>query len=664
MFDYLFAGGGASATLLLMSMERRGMLKGKKIAVLDPDSKSVNDKTYCFWENPDHQLAVQCGHLVSHQWKKASVNQNPSESLFPMHYFHVSSSDLYTELQQIIQTHGLQRIPAYVSDLEAEETHVKVVTDKGLWLSKTVFDSRPPKYLPTQNTEAHLLQSFIGFVVETEDQIPDPDRIDLMDFEVEQLGWTQFVYVLPFGPNKMLVELTRFGEVPITKEEAQPILDEYILSRFNNYKILDTEKGCIPMSTAKLGVAPIPGVISIGGRAGAIKPSTGYAFKNMYTHAEALADSLLKGSQPASISTSSRFLFYDHLLLSILSKQPYHGKTIFNTLFKKNKVLNVLKFLDEKTSLVQDIRILSSLPFKPFLIALSKYSLARLPSYLPSLLLFFLAIGLWGVHSSSPDVFIWVESIILAFGLLSIGIPHGAVDHLLEGGNLKVKPNLNFILSYLGKAAAYLVFWLMFPNAALFFFLIYSVWHFGQSDITEWLPRNTWPLKNWIWGSFLMGIILLGHVEETNQIFEYMGVHLIPFSETEGKFASLSLVILAFSWGIWERHPAMLLSCAMLAVGIQLPLITSFGLYFIGQHSLNGWSHLKKGLKTDNTSLFLKALPFTAGAFLLFGFMLFCLENGILVAFNGQLIAAFFVFISCISFPHVLAMHRFYNKYF
>ena len=44
--DYLFAGAGASATLLLMNMEKQGLLKDKKILILDPDAKDDNDKTY------------------------------------------------------------------------------------------------------------------------------------------------------------------------------------------------------------------------------------------------------------------------------------------------------------------------------------------------------------------------------------------------------------------------------------------------------------------------------------------------------------------------------------------------------------------------------------------------------------------------------------------
>ena len=55
--DYLFAGAGAAASLLLLSLERRGLLQEKRIAVLDPDDKKRDDKTFCFWCSPDYPMA-------------------------------------------------------------------------------------------------------------------------------------------------------------------------------------------------------------------------------------------------------------------------------------------------------------------------------------------------------------------------------------------------------------------------------------------------------------------------------------------------------------------------------------------------------------------------------------------------------------------------------
>jgi lycopene beta-cyclase len=659
--DYLFAGAGASATLLLMSLDERGMLHGKNIVIIDPDTKLVNDKTYCFWENSDDLIVKRCNHLISHQWEKVRVNSTKPQQINPLKYFYISSFDLYKELQRIIEKYNILRIHHPVLALKKSDNGIAVNTPNETILTKTVFDSRPPNYLPLKKNESHLLQSFLGYIIEVETKI-DFNCIDLMDFKVEQNEFTQFVYVLPFSENKVLVELTRFGVLQLMQKEAEPILDKYIINRFGNYKIVAVEIGSIPMSNADIVKDQIPNIISIGGRSGAIKPSTGYAFKNMFIQAENIANSLQNNQQPNIEKHKSRFNFYDRLLLLILTKQPSSAKHIFQILFQKNKAQDVLKFMDEKTSLLQDLKILSSLPFIPFLKA---WKLDITVKFKPLIIPFFLtvfALCLLVLNSVNPTLFKWVESIFFILGLISVGIPHGAVDHLLENGNLYSKVKLNFVLRYLGAAVIYYILWLVLPNIALLFFLIYSIWHFGQADINEWKIQNNFHFKTWIWGSFLMGIILCGHSIQTNNILKNMGVELFQINEKTGKIISISLIILAFFWGFWERKLAMILSCVFLAISIHLPLITSFGLYFIGQHSLNGWTHLKKGLNVNNTSLYLKALPFTLGAYLLFFTLYFFIESSLLIEFESQIIIAFFIFISCISFPHVLTMNVFYKN--
>jgi lycopene beta-cyclase len=663
--DYVFAGAGASATLLIMSMAQRGLLLGKTILILDPDAKFNNDKTYCFWVSPDELEGIQCKHLISHKWDEMSVNRNQPELLHPLQYVQISSLDLYEELRRLIIEYKLERIQANVLNLITNTNKgVKVITNNGIYFATTVFDSRPPQYLPTKKNEVHLLQSFVGYVISTKMPIDNTSCIDLMDFAVEQQACTQFVYVLPFSNNKILVELTRFGLEAITNSQAEPILNNYISQRFGEFKILNTETGCIPMSTAAIAVNRIQGVIAIGGRDGAVKPSTGYAFKNMCKRAELLAENLQKHNYSANTSPATRFRFYDRLLLLILSKQPNEGKPIFQALFKKNKLIDILRFLDEKTLLNHDMRIFCSLPLKPFLIAWWQDTRVKYRNLMAPIFLLLMALSLWILNTAAPHLFNWAQFLILTFGLFSVGIPHGAVDHLLESGNLQFKASIAFILPYLGAVAAYLLVWLIFPNVALVFFLIYSAWHFGQADMQTWQPQNNNPIKNWIWGVSLLSIILFAHVNETNQILSNMNVLLLSVNAEQGKIVSVLLILFTLIWGFWERRLAMVLSSCMLLVGSQLPLISAFGLYFIGQHSLNGWSHLKQGMNITNKSLFWKAFPFTIGAFMLFAVMLYCLKKGWLIGFNSHWITAFFVFISCISFPHVIAMHRFYKKNF
>jgi hypothetical protein len=102
----------------------------------------------------------------------------------------------------------------------------------------------------------------------------------------------------------------------------------------------------------------------------------------------------------------------------------------------------------------------------------------------------------------------------------------------------------------------------------------------------------------------------------------------------------------------------------MLSIGLFLPLITSFAIYFIAQHSLYGWMHLKKGLNTNNLQLYKKALPFNIGAIFFFALTIYLVQSGLLKTQKTDFTALFFMFIACISLPHILAMNKFYKKTF
>jgi Brp/Blh family beta-carotene 15,15'-monooxygenase len=243
-----------------------------------------------------------------------------------------------------------------------------------------------------------------------------------------------------------------------------------------------------------------------------------------------------------------------------------------------------------------------------------------------------------------------------------VGIPHGAVDHLLETENFKGRIKADFVINYLGLAFLNLFLWVFFPIGALLFFIGYSAWHFGQTDLREWQPKKINALKNAAWGILILSTILLGHVVETNSILENMNTLKIPIHNILGKQISILLALVGITWAIFEKRWMMFISSLILLVSIQLPLITSFGLYFIGQHSMNGWSHLKQEMKVNNASLYLKALPFTIGALVLLGAFILLLRNNYLSEFNDNIITIFFVFISCISFPHVITMNNFYRK--
>jgi lycopene beta-cyclase len=118
-------------------------------------------------------------------------------------------------------------------------------------------------------------------------------------------------------------------------------------------------------------------IIPIGTAAGCIKASTGYSFTRNLEHTKKIIG-YLQGNNKRPKHAYSRFTFYDMLLLWIIENQQSEIKKIFYLLFKNNSIKNIFMFLDESTSIIQDIRIFYFLPKRTFIKALLKSQLVDL----------------------------------------------------------------------------------------------------------------------------------------------------------------------------------------------------------------------------------------------------------------------------------------------
>jgi len=654
-YDYIFCGIGASASLLILELYRNDLLKDKKVLLIDQDAKTRRDKTFCFWSHKNENIAKDLNHLISHAWDEIELPNAAVIPMFPFRYNHISSIDLYQYVQQIANTCAMEKCIAKVDEIGHNELGTYVSIKESNIYATQIFDSRTPSYRKTENTQIHLFQSFVGWIIEVKEERKHANAFRFMDFNIEQNGFTQFVYILPFSPTQALVEVTRFGAEIIQEHEAELLLEQYIKQNFGEFKKLDVEQGCIPMSNCEIENESIPGITTLGSRNYKIKPSTGYAFKNMYYHARQLTASIKNGrdttqfNQNLSNSFKGRFALYDALLLDILHKHPADGKRIFEKLLDKVKIEKILNFLDEKTSLKEDISIFIKLPWRPFLLSLFRKIRPQPVFQSAVLMLVSILLLLLGNGSTMQQT---IGYTLFLIGLVAVGIPHGAVDHLLDTGKWDFKKAPRFIIKYLALSAAMGLFWLLSPPIALSIFLLYSAWHFGQADGKLW---NMPPWLAMTWGCSMLFYILGTHVEETNAILLHLGGLTLPFK---------SPIWALFPWLLWafyEKKGSLAITILWLTLSSALPLIFAFGLYFIGQHSHTSWKHLRNHLKMSNKRIWLHALPFHASAwlFLILFYFLFPFPQ---TANDMGRWSLFFIFISCISFPHSIAMHFLYLK--
>ncbi|MDP5169569.1 MAG: lycopene cyclase family protein [Bacteroidia bacterium] len=383
-YDYIIAGAGCAGLGLVWRM-LSSELSDTRILILDPDPKEQNDRTWCFWSDEAPDLPCH----PSHSWRQLQV-ATPSKTLTlplsPYSYYHVKGQDYYQSIKALIAMHpNVEWRREKVEQISSDKEIATVTTHSGSsYTGSWVFSSLPqtPKPLGDEG----LLQHFYGVFVKTEFPAFDSKTVDLMDFRVEQDGEIRFYYLLPFSETEALIEFTVFSKTPWNRASYEVFIDEYLenltAGGAGGIVITDSEQGVIPMNTVKANEPLHARVLNIGLAGGAARPGTGYAFPFIQRNNAKIVASLIADGYPqAAPYHSSRHLFYDSLLLRVLSKEGHYGRSIFEQLFQKQPTGRVLRFLAEESTLWEDIRIMISLPWAPFLRALfAKYAGITLPA--------------------------------------------------------------------------------------------------------------------------------------------------------------------------------------------------------------------------------------------------------------------------------------------
>lgn len=653
LYDFVFLGLGASNSLILINLEKKGLLEGKNICILEPNAKDINDKTFCFWAEEHNLSDLSLNHLVSDNWCNVKINQSKAQSIEPLNYYRVQSIDVYNAARKIIDSFKFDfHNVVYSGSPSQTGNSIQLALDNFTLETKMVFDSRPLISNDSFTSDSHLYQSFFGWEIEVQDHNFEDSTITMMDFNVPQNEFCQFMYVLPFSKDRALFELTRFGVEKLMKEEAELILKIYLENLGFKFTILDKEIGVIPMIPTKVpNFTPIKNWIKTGSNANMIKPSTGYAFYSMAEDAKMIANSVLENKDIKRAKKNTRFEFYDRLLIDILTENPSVGKSIFETLFAKVSTPKVFSFLSEKTSLLDEILIFTKLPFKLFVKAAIKDLLVNYNSSIVSILFVMFAL------ISNQLGFDKFPLILLGFGFFTIGLSHGAVDHLTTKVNTNKLQFVKYIVAYLLKGLMLGLLWIVWPDMALLIFVLYSAWHFGQADFVEWKISSS--TNSFFWGLLVLFLIIFFHLNETVLVLSSINnlkiVSVISsLSETYVLVIKASMVLISFFLAFYYKSIKMLITIFYILASAFLPLLVSFGVYFVLQHSIHGWTHLRSNLKIKSYSLWLKSLPFSIGGALLIIFFT--------LIFSQKYLGVFFIILSCISIPHILSMDNFYRN--
>ena len=337
------------------------------------EEKNKNDRTWCFWETENDLFES----IVYKRWGKMwfhDIGFSKLLDISPYQYKMIRGIDFYNYCFGIIQQQkNIDIVYGNVQSVRTENNKAILELNGETIEADYIFNSILFEKPELKKNEHYLLQHFKGWTIKTATPAFNPEEATMMDFRVEQMDGTTFVYVMPFSETKALVEYTLFTKDLLEQHQYDEGLKKYIneILKINSYSLLEEEFGVIPMTNYKF-ISNQNRIIDIGTAGGQTKGSSGYTFKFIQKHSKAIVDQLIKTGNPLVSTFSKRFHFYDSVLLNVLAEKKLSAGQIFTPIIKKNIPQHLLRFMDNESSLSEDLKIISSLPVFPFLKAAIK----------------------------------------------------------------------------------------------------------------------------------------------------------------------------------------------------------------------------------------------------------------------------------------------------
>lgn len=362
-FDFIIVGAGLSGLHLSYCFLKDEYFKDYSFLIIDKEKSKKEDNYFSYWEIGDGKWDS----ILKNKWSKGDFfsKKGKVEMDFSDYSYKTLSSSKFKEYvkKKIKKKKKFKLSKDTVLKIKEEKNNIVVVGNKKNYNAKHVFDSRLSPILNKKiKKHTYLQQHFLGWVVKTNEKIFNKRSFVFMDYRIRDKNSTAFTYVLPFKKDEALIEHTYFSKNVKNHEVYEEYIKDYLNKYYgkSTYKLVKSEFGVIPMTTYPFHRDSTMNITKIGTAGGWVKPSTGYSFKNCEKYSEKILDNIKNGKE-FKISPKKRYLFLDKILLGVLSNYNYQGETIFHRMIKRNKTKNVLRFLDEESTLLEMIKIIISM---------------------------------------------------------------------------------------------------------------------------------------------------------------------------------------------------------------------------------------------------------------------------------------------------------------
>ena len=367
-YDLAFAGAGLAAVSLAVRLA--ALPDPPKIILLDPRTEFPRDRTWCHWQL--HETPFD--HAITHRWHRCTV-RTPTVSTVaaataPTPYIRIPADRLHQIAAEKLTASPhvtiLRGVSVHTIDQHPDHTTLHLSDGQHITAAWTL-DSRPP-----ENDQAPWRQIFRGLELHSPEANLDTTTVTLMDFQSADSGGIRFFYVPPLDPQTALVEdtwLVPSGKSPTFSNEEILSYARKNLSA-TTWQIRHQEEGNLPMGLLR-DLKIKNRIIPWGTAAGAIRPSSGYAFSRIQRASETMTQYWSQHRSPApAITHESRLLAWlDRVFLRAMTLHPERVPTYFTRLFDRVPPDALLRFLESEPRPADILQVMRALPPAPFLAA-------------------------------------------------------------------------------------------------------------------------------------------------------------------------------------------------------------------------------------------------------------------------------------------------------
>ena len=135
--------------------------------------------------------------------------------------------------------------------------------------------------------------------------------------------------------------------------------------------------------------------------------------------------------------------------------------------------------------------------------------------------------------------------------MLSIGIPHGSVDHIIAFINPEARrfnSKLIFYIVYLSLILINIILWIISPFLGLLIFLLISCYHFGETQVLGYNSTDN-KLLNFVIGANILLSLFLNNIIELQEILyilpEFSNLDLSNFESVFFLLISVAVLMLS-----------------------------------------------------------------------------------------------------------------------